>query len=105
VRLLGSDTVNDSPLELNAQLMRRVQHEYLEMPGLQLTLQQAQRLWGLETAVCETLLNELVELNFLSRRPDGKFGRFSEGNGLSLPLRMARATLDDKPRTPRKQSA
>jgi hypothetical protein len=97
--------MKDPQLEPNAQLMRRVQHEYLEMPGLQLTLQQAQRLWGLDAASCEALLNGLVELSFLIRRPNGNFGRFSEGSGVASPVRMARATLGDEPLTPRKQSA
>lgn len=92
-------------LEPIPQLLRRIQHEYLEMPGLQLTLQQAQRLWGLDAPSCEALLNGLVELNFLIRRPDGKFGRFSEGSGAASPFRMARATLGDPPSATRKQSA
>ena len=90
--------------EPSAQLLRRIQGEYLEMPGLQLTLQQAQRLWGLDGVVCEGLLNGLVALNFLTRRSDGKFGRFSEGSG-AVQRRMVRATLDDPPPPIRKQSA
>ena len=96
--------MKDPAPEPNAQLLRRIRSEYLEMPGLQLTLQQAQRLWSLEAAVCEVLLNGLVELNFLTRRADGKFGRFSEGTG-AVPFRMARAILDDPSPTVRKQSA
>ena len=88
-----------------SQLLCRIQHEYVEMPGLLLTIQQTQRLWGLEAAVCEMLLNGLVELKFLTRSPDGRFGRFSEGSGAASPLRMARATLDNPPPTARKQSA
>jgi hypothetical protein len=44
-----------------------VQAEYLEMPGLELTKPQAQRLWGLEEQTCDALLDELVESHFLRR--------------------------------------
>ena len=42
-----------------------VQAEYLEMPGLQLTRPQVQRLWGLEARTCDDLLAQLVEMHFL----------------------------------------
>lgn len=42
-----------------------VQAEYLEMPGLQLTRPQVQRLWGLEARTCEDLLEQLVAMHFL----------------------------------------
>jgi hypothetical protein len=44
-----------------------VQAEYLEMPGLQLTRPQVQRLWGLDSATCDTVLQELVAVHFLRR--------------------------------------
>ena len=57
-----------------------VRSEYLEMPGLRLTLAQAQRLWGLDRARAETLLGALVETAFLTR--DAK-GMYSRSGGLS----------------------
>ncbi len=36
-------------------VLRRIQGEFIEMPGLRLTPAQAQRLWGLERAVCDEL--------------------------------------------------
>jgi hypothetical protein len=36
-----------------------IQGEYLEMPGLQLTKPQVQRLWGLDPATCDALLDTL----------------------------------------------
>ena len=36
-----------------AGLLRRVRGEFFEMPGLGLTVDQAQRLWGLERNTCE----------------------------------------------------
>lgn len=55
------------------RLMRRVQAEYLEMPGLRLSPAQAQRLWGLDRSTCEQLLRVLADGHFLSRTNDGSF--------------------------------
>jgi hypothetical protein len=56
-------------------VLRRIQGEYLEMPGLRLTSAQAQRLWGLDRAACEALLGALVDTKFLLRTRDGAFVR------------------------------
>jgi hypothetical protein len=42
-----------------------IRAEYLEVPGLCLTSEQAQRLWGLDPATLEALLEALVEVKFL----------------------------------------
>ena len=62
-----------------ADLMCRVRGEYLEMPGLSLTLDQARRLWGLERHTCDRLLSALVDGGFLWRRPDGTYIRRGRG--------------------------
>jgi hypothetical protein len=54
-------------------VLQRIQGEYIEMPGLRLTAAQAQRLWGLERAVCDELLGALVDARFLSQTRDGAF--------------------------------
>jgi hypothetical protein len=56
-------------------VLRRVQGEYIEMPGLRLTLPQAQRLWGLDRTACDALLGALVDAKFLFRTRDGAFVR------------------------------
>jgi hypothetical protein len=56
-------------------VLRRVQGEFIEMPGLRLTPQQAQRLWGLDRTACDTLLGALVDAKFLLRTRDGAFVR------------------------------
>jgi hypothetical protein len=56
-------------------VLRRVQGEYIEMPGLRLTPAQAQRLWGLDRAACDALLGALVDAKFLFRTRDGAFMR------------------------------
>ena len=50
------------------ELWRRVYAEYLEMPGLQLTLPQACRLWNTNLEVGQQVLDSLVESTFLRRR-------------------------------------
>jgi hypothetical protein len=52
---------------------RRVRAEFLEMPGLKLTVSQAQRLWGMDQPTCEALIDELTESRFLARTRDGAF--------------------------------
>ena len=67
-------TSQSQPLE---GLCRRIRGEYIEMPGLRLTVTQAQRLWGLDRAACETVLSALVDVEFLIRNHDGAFVRRS----------------------------
>ncbi len=57
-------------------LLRRIQGEYLEMPGLRLTPAQAQRLWGLTRHECEALMHSLLDTRFLRRTRDGSFVLF-----------------------------
>lgn len=52
-----------------------IQGEFLELPGLRLTVTQAQRLWHLDRTVCDALLAALVDARFLARTPDGVFVR------------------------------
>ena len=59
--------------QLSSDVVRRVQGEFLEMPGLRLTGAQARRLWGLDAAVCEALLCALVDAKFLFKTRDGAF--------------------------------
>ena len=53
----------------------RIARDYIEMPGLKLTLEQSRRLWNLPEDVCATALNELVAAGFLGRSRDGAFLR------------------------------
>jgi hypothetical protein len=56
-------------------LLQRVQIEFVEMPGMKLTLSQAGRLWNLPTDECAQVLSALVEQGFLRRTDDGAFLR------------------------------
>ena len=59
----------------SATLINRVRSEFIEMPGLRLRLDQAQRLWNLDRVSCELLLASLVEAKFLNRGADDAYGR------------------------------
>ena len=47
--------------------IRLIKAEYLEMPGLRLTKPQVQRLWMLDSQMCEALLDVLVADEFLRK--------------------------------------
>jgi hypothetical protein len=49
------------------QMAQRVRAEYLEMPGLNLTRDQAKCLWAVDGPLCDRLLSYLVETGFLER--------------------------------------
>ena len=55
-----------------------IRAEYLEMPGLNLTARQAQRLWRLDPFTCDRLLNALVASGFLVRTRTGVYARKDE---------------------------
>lgn len=78
MRLVATDDIDSDcaggPRDDAAEaLLRRVQSEYAEMPGLSLTLTQAQRLWGLSRQECEAVLDRLVERQVLRRTRRGAF--------------------------------
>ena len=56
-------------------VVRRIREEFLEMPGLRLTAQQARRLWRLDETACDAVLGALVDARFLARTRDGAFIR------------------------------
>ena len=52
-------------------LFERVRGEFNEMPGLQLTIAQASKLWGMEQACCRRVIDALVDAAFLRWTPAG----------------------------------
>ena len=60
---------------LTRGLLLRIRGEYLEMPGLRLTLAQATRLFSLDALTCDVALRVLVEDGFLWQSPQGAFLR------------------------------
>jgi hypothetical protein len=56
-------------------LSRRVEAEYTEMPGLSVTLSQAQRLWAADRGTCERAFSRLIARGVLKVTSKGRFVR------------------------------
>ena len=56
-------------------VMDQVRAEYAEMPGLCITLPQAQRLWALDKRTCEAVFSGLIARGVLRRTSKGRFVR------------------------------
>ena len=74
------------------QIIQRIRAEYLEMPGLALRPEQVERLCGMDSTLCLSVLEALVETGFLWRRSDGAYGR--DRNPDITRARQAKATLE-----------
>src|SRR6185503_5947057 len=61
---LGPSVAHGLAMDLH-RLVHRVRSEFNEMPGLQLTLPQAARLWGLDHEASRLVIDALVERSFL----------------------------------------
>ena len=61
--------------EVTQQLARVVRAEYAEMPGLSVTLAQAQRLWGVDERTCRRVFDGLVARGVLRRTAKGCYVR------------------------------
>jgi hypothetical protein len=66
------ETEPGTPPALRA-LCQRIEGEYREMPGLSLTLPQAERLWGLDRPTCEFALATLIRRRVLRRGMNGTY--------------------------------
>jgi hypothetical protein len=75
-------------------ISKRTRAEYLEMPGLRLKPEQAQRLFGIEPTICRQVLDSLVEEKFLCVKSDGSYARVTEGIPSPRPLKADLATPD-----------
>jgi hypothetical protein len=58
------------------QILNRLRGEFREMPGMKLTLEQVQRLCGIEPPLCKLALETLVEAKFLRLGSDGAYMLF-----------------------------
>jgi hypothetical protein len=79
-----------------AAVVDRVRGEFVEMPGLELTLPQAARLWTLGADDCRYVIEALVDVGFLKwtlRRTIVRTGR-------DLPVGLEAATSDILVRRP-----
>jgi len=65
------------PVATHDPLRIRLRAEFLEMPGMTLSLDQAVKLFGVDAKRCRAVLAELVDSGFLANC-DGQFRRASE---------------------------
>jgi hypothetical protein len=57
------------------ELVGRIRSEFLEMPGLRLTVTQASRLWGLDENSCRRVIDVLIGTSFLRWAQGGTIAR------------------------------
>jgi hypothetical protein len=91
-------------LFLDQRVLERLRAEYLEMPDMKLTLEEVQRLCGIEQTMCTLVLDALVKTSFLCLRSDGTYVRLTEGS--SPCTRPLKAVMTSTPivMTPRRAS-
>ena len=65
--------INDARSE--GEWTQIIRGEFLEIPGLRLTSDQIQRLWGLHRDVCAAVLEDLLHQRFLQLTADGHYVR------------------------------
>jgi len=82
---------------LEPHVLERIRAEYLEMPGMRLTIGQVQRLCGVGEAVCLLAMDTLVQSNFLCLNSNGTYSRLTEGR--PSIQRQAKAALKTIPQS------
>ena len=73
-----------------APVVDRVRAEFVEMPGLELTLAQAVRLWTLGVDDCRHVIDALVDVGFLKWTARRTIVR----TGLDLPIGLESQSAD-----------
>ncbi len=76
---------------------QRIRADYLEMPGLRLTLEQAERLCGVERALCKIVFDALVDERFLCVRVGRTYARSSDGDAVRPHPAKADLQTDKRP--------
>jgi len=61
--------------ERRERLLARVRGEFVEMPCLRVTCEEAGRLFGLRADVCRRILDDLAGASEVRRAPDGRYSR------------------------------
>jgi hypothetical protein len=61
-------------------VLNRLRAEYLDMPGLRLNPEQAQRLCHIDRKICQMMLDALVNEQFLFVQLDGCYARLTTGH-------------------------
>jgi len=60
-----------------AKLVQRIREEFEEAPGLEITVDEGARFWGLDRSTCELVLARLHHLKFLVRTAGGRYRQSS----------------------------
>jgi response regulator of citrate/malate metabolism len=60
---------------LQQQVLNRIRAEFEEMPDMKLTIEQIQRLCGVNRSLCEAALESLVQAHFLCVTSDRRYMR------------------------------
>lgn len=64
------------------QAFDRLRAEYSDMPGVRLTLEQVERLCGVDRSICQDVLEDLRRAGFLGLHSDGRYARRDSETGL-----------------------
>ena len=72
------------------QAFDRIRAEYVEMPGMRLTLRQVQRLSGVDVTICQAVLEDLVRAGFLRTGIDGAYLRTSPDGPAAVDRELRR---------------
>jgi len=73
--MAATQNVRSAVAETFEDALLRAKAEYLEMPGMQLTVTQAARLWHVDRELCDAVLSALVETRFLVKTRHALFAR------------------------------
>lgn len=71
----------------HGDVLNRIRAEYREMPGLNLTARQVQRLCDVDESMCRTVLDSLVALKILSQTTAGTYVASSAGPHARRPAK------------------
>jgi hypothetical protein len=64
---------------LHLMMLNQLRGQFLEMPGLALTVNQAERLCGIDASICKAVLDALVDARILRISHDGRYRRAIDG--------------------------
>lgn len=87
MRIVSGVAAHDSGMHDPAtrEALSRIEMEYVEMPGLKLTVAQVHRLCNLPQDVCVSALDVLTREGFLCQMSNGAFLRQSSGGRRAQP--------------------
>jgi hypothetical protein len=66
------------PCSVNQELLRTIEGEFAEMPGMRLTEAQFRRLWALNPTECQRVTTVLVNNGVLARDAGGRYCRHED---------------------------